>query len=79
MARQIVKLPNGLYGMWSTISDSFLIKDLTKKEYIEYRAKEVYFEEIEELTDAFKNEKDGRYFMDYAECMEILLEQQREE
>ena len=35
MAHQIVKQPNGLYAIWSTIVDSFVLIDATPDEIIE--------------------------------------------
>lgn len=77
MARLIVKNPKGLYNMWSTIIDSFIYYDLTKEEYIDVRAKEVYADTEEELQQIFieieKNSpKSKRYTKDYNECMEII-------
>lgn len=40
MARQIIKQPNGLYAIWSTIIDDFVYENITIKEYIKILIKE---------------------------------------
>ena len=40
MSRQIIKQPNGLYAIWSTVVDELIYKNITIKEYIKIRVKE---------------------------------------
>lgn len=77
MARQIVIQPNGLYGCWSTISDSFVAIDLTKDEYIEMRSKEAYEEKKREMEEIFNDIDNKEPFtmntcvIDYNKCIEL--------
>ena len=50
MARLVVKQPNGLLAVWSTIVDNFIIEDATRSELIEEFLKEER-KKIEELID----------------------------
>ncbi len=72
MARQIVIQPNGLYAMWSTIIDDFIKVDLTRDQYIEYRAKESYEDKKKEMTEMFNDIEDGDlcYTLGYNEAIE---------
>ena len=77
MARLIVKQPDGLYAMWSTTSDCFIHKDLTKEQYITVRAQEVYDDKREEMEKAFNLIESGSgkafaYMKDYDECLEEM-------
>ncbi len=76
MARQIVKLPNGSYGSWSTIIDNFVSLNMTREEYIEERAIDAYNDKREELTSMFESIEKGKCIgiKDYDECLEIIEE-----
>ena len=78
MARQIVKQPNGLYAMWSTIVDDFLHVDLTRDEYITIRASEEAERVREELERAF-DKGTGGYFTDYEDCIEMIELRKKDE
>lgn len=47
MGRQIVKQPNGLYAVWSSIVDSVIVYDATPDEIIEF----YQLEEMKRLRD----------------------------
>jgi len=82
MGRQIVKQPDGKYSCWSTVVDGFIEKDLTKEEYIEFRAQEAYEDKKEEMEKAFEAIAKGqgnRYTRDYNECLELIEEIHGEE
>lgn len=81
MARLIVKQSNGKYGMWSTIIDDFLYKNLTKEEYIELFARIIYEEKIEKMKRVFEKVENGDknfnlYLKSYEECLEILRDKE---
>ena len=46
MARMIIKQPNGLYAIWSTVVDGFVMLDATPQDIIDDRVKD-YREESE--------------------------------
>lgn len=50
MSEQIIKQPNGLYGLWSTIVDNFVLINATREELIAYRV-EKSIKEIAESID----------------------------
>lgn len=71
MARQIVEQPNGLYAMWSTVIDDFIEINLTKEEYIEYRAKEAYEDKKKDLEEIFTKKIN---FKPMKECLRSIKE-----
>ena len=72
MARIIIKQPNGLFAMWSTIADDFICKDLTEKSYIKKRLRETYKEKKQELQENFNDFKNEKYqTIDYNECLRL--------
>lgn len=60
MSRSVVKQPNGLWAMWSSIVDDFLIVDATEEEIIEQSARDAYEAEKEEMTEIIEALKAGR-------------------
>ena len=60
MSRSVVKQPNGLWAMWSSIVDDFLIIDATEEEIIEWSAQDRYEAEKEEMTEIIEALKAGR-------------------
>jgi hypothetical protein len=84
MSYRIVKQPNGLYAMWSTIIDDFVKTDLTRAEYIYDRARECYNEKVREMDAIFKEIENGyksstAYTMNYNECLKIKQENNEEQ
>jgi GH25 family lysozyme M1 (1,4-beta-N-acetylmuramidase) len=54
MGRQIIKQPNGLYCIWSTIVDDIIACDMTREDYINMRVeeeKEKITKDINEICD----------------------------
>ena len=65
MGHEIVKQPNGLFAVWSTIVDDFVILDATLQELIDDEvndAKERITKELTEITDALNNGKPYMHF-----------------
>jgi hypothetical protein len=54
MGRIVSKQPNGLYCVFSTIVDNFIICDLTEEEYIEYRVEKAKEEAMEDAKLVLK-------------------------
>ena len=74
MGRQIIKQPNGLYCIYSTVVDNIIYYDITREEWIELRAqeeKERVTENINELCD--KIEKGERAYYQFTKSYEEIL------
>ncbi len=65
MGRRIIKKDNGLFAVWTTICDDFLMDDATKKEVIEYLSEDAKQRAIEDLERQF--EHNLHMHMDYEE------------
>jgi hypothetical protein len=60
MGRQVVKQTNGLYSVWSSIVDDFLIEDKTEQEVRDWWESAVLENAKNDMNDAFRNiEKTG--------------------
>jgi hypothetical protein len=64
MGRQIAKQPNGLYAVWSSIADDFIVEDATEEEIRNWWIKDAIEDATERanrsLNDSFMRiEKNG--------------------
>lgn len=59
MAYQIIKQPDGLFCLWSTIVDNLVALDATKEEIIEYLAKQAANSSRERSTEIFRKIEKG--------------------
>jgi len=78
MGRQVVKQPNGLYAVWSSIIDDFIFEEATEKELRQWWLAECIMNAIEksdkDLNEAFENiEKYGidKFGDTYEDLVEI--------
>jgi len=55
MGRRIIKKDNGLYAVWTTVCDNFLMDDVTQEELIETLSEWAKENEVERLKMQFKN------------------------
>lgn len=65
MGRRIIKKKNGLFAVWTTICDNFLMDDVTQEEMIETLSEWAKEEERENLERQFKH--DLYIYTDYEE------------
>lgn len=74
MGRVIVKQPDGLWAVFSTIVDDFIYEDMPDLEgYIKKRRKEVADDAEKDIRELqAKIERDGFYYMTYNDCMETI-------
>lgn len=54
MAHHFIKQPNGLYAIWSTVIDDFLLTDATPEEVVEYQIAQVIENERSEMERILK-------------------------
>jgi len=78
MGRHIIKQPNGLYAIWSTIVDNFIMTDATPEEYVDFRIEEETQRIKKDLKEIFeKIEKGERYHhtvYQWEEALKVLEE-----
>lgn len=79
MGRQIIKQPNGLYALWSSVVDDFVMLDATPEEIIEDAVEDSRKEITARVKDVVaKLGKGGRpYFQrtkSFDECVERIKE-----
>lgn len=81
MARHLVKQPDGRYALWSTLSDSFLDKDLTEAEAVQFlvtlRMLDVRDEVDRQMADLKEGRRRSVYSWEY--CVARLAELRNEE
>ena len=71
MGHEIVKQPNGLFAVWSTIVDDFVILDATLQELIDDEvndAKERITKELTEITNVLISGKSYRHFRSWKQA-----------
>lgn len=55
MGRRIIKKKNGLFAVWTTVCDDFLMDDVTKEEMIEKLSEWAKEDEVERLKHQLEN------------------------
>ena len=68
MSKLIIKKDNGLFAVWTTVCDDFLMDDSTQKEIIEQLSEWAKKDERKRLEDQIKN--DIHISTDYEEFIE---------
>ena len=76
MGRQIIKQPNGLLCLWSSVVDSFILEDVSKEELIDFlteEAKENITRDVEKVLKQVNEGKNPYYqfTLTYEEAKEI--------
>ena len=78
MGWQIVKQPNELYAIWSTVVDDFIVTDGTKDKIIEYWAQDAYNDgkrnASQYIEDIESDRPKHRLQYDYEYCLELRAE-----
>jgi hypothetical protein len=79
MAWQIIKQPNDLYAIWSTVVDDFIVVDCSRdevvQEFIEYEAKQIRDTVAAKLDQIDKGEKAYHQFTQtFDECITRIRE-----
>ena len=69
MGRRIIKKKNGLYAVWTTICDNFLMDDVTQEKMIETLSEWVKEEEADRLK--MQIEHNMHIFTDYEERCDL--------
>ena len=72
MGHQIIKQPNGLFAVWSTIVDNFILTDATPEELIEDEMKsrrEDVEEQIQKIVKTLNECRRYRHFMTWDEAI----------
>jgi hypothetical protein len=59
MAHQIVKQPNGLYAIWSTVVDNFIVYDATPEEIIAEEQVEMHERIAKQVRQAIADLESG--------------------
>jgi len=72
MAHQIIKQPNGMFCIFSTIVDDFIKHNITEEEVVEYELKNIIEDESKKIRNIIdqlnKNKKPyGQFTMSYKE------------
>ena len=73
MGHQIIKQPNGLFAVWSTIVDDFVMVDATPEEIIEEEIKarsDNVEKEIRKIVKSWNENGCYQHFMDWEEANE---------
>lgn len=74
MARQIIKQPNNMYSIYSSVPDAFIQQDLTKQEVIDFCVEEAREKEKQQLVDLFdKIENNKRPYYQFTLTYEEAL------
>ena len=55
MGRRIIKKDNGLYALWTTVCDDFLLDDVTQEEVVEYMSEQAKEDMIVNIRRQFKH------------------------
>ncbi len=79
MSKQIIKKDNGLYAIWSTIIDDFIVDDCTMEDIIEINgeeAKEFAIKDTIKIFEQLKNNQNPYYQskLTYEEALEQRAE-----
>ncbi len=77
MARQIVKQPDGLYSVWSTIVDDFVYTDCTKEDLIQgflEEEKERIIDSVNRQLNDIEQGNTNQFTKTYGECLKRIKE-----
>lgn len=78
MGQQIVKQPNGLFAVWSSIVDNFVITDATPEEIIEEwserEARRIRVDVTEWVARLNAGKRGGSFTKSYDECLDLIRE-----
>lgn len=77
MARQIIQQPNGTYALWFTVTDSFIVRDLTEQEMVDFIVEEAKEETKKKVNRVIQLLKKGeppyhQFTMSWEEAMAII-------
>lgn len=77
MGRQIIKQPDGLFSVWSTVIDDFIFGDASEEDIIEFFATEAVGKARKEAQEALERVKTlanpyAQFTMTWDECQEML-------
>lgn len=75
MSHEIIKQPNGLFAVWSTIIDDFVMVDATPEDIINDEvemAREKSTKEINEIVSALNTKGSFMHFRSWEEALEDL-------
>lgn len=78
MGQQIIKQPNGLFAVWSSIMDDFVITDATPEEIIEdwseRESRRIRVEVTELIAKLNAGKRGWPFFKTYDECLDLIHE-----
>jgi len=74
MARQIIKQPNGLYSVYSTYTDSFVLYNATEEEVIKNAKEEAAYEAEQACKEGIKRADKGIFFVPFGLTFEEALD-----
>lgn len=72
LARTIVKQPNGKYAVWSTITDSFILINMSKKKLEKFFVAEAIKQASRDFKDDIKKIDKGYPISHYAEVFKDI-------
>jgi hypothetical protein len=75
MPKQIIKQPNGLWALWSSIVDDFILTDVTANDILEYYVEEYRADMANDISNKITQLNNGKkayyqFTMTYEEAME---------
>lgn len=80
MPQRIVKQPNGLYAIWSTVVDDFVLIDATRKEIVDHFWEHHSRRDIEDRVNRIADQLDavgmpyGQFTQTFEECVAEIKE-----
>lgn len=73
MSHVVAKQPNGLFALWSTVIDDFILVDVTRERIIAYEVEQEREGQEEKWSQWFKNIQKYK-FMSFEEMVEYRKE-----